>query len=266
MNVFKALDYKQALREAISENRAEYGYKTKLAEAAGCQKSFLSQVLNSHVDLTVDHAVALSNFWKLDTDAAEYFVDLLLYARAGTEPVKLLIKRRLDRAKSAQEHLGKRFKQPELKSTESSLLYYSSWHYAAVHILLTVPGYRTVPALMRRLQLPEEVVAGTLESLRSMGLARQADRRWEATSQSVHLSNDSPLYSINLGNWRNRALTQSHARRQDDVFYSGIYSMTQADFERLRQMLFAFIENSRSLVISSKEEDVFCFNCDLFAV
>jgi len=63
-NVFNHLDYKDFLKIQIEENHEAYGYKSRLAKAANCQKSFLSQVLNSHIHLTPEHAVGLCQFWK----------------------------------------------------------------------------------------------------------------------------------------------------------------------------------------------------------
>ncbi|MFX6794117.1 hypothetical protein ABTH15_20060, partial [Acinetobacter baumannii] len=76
-------DYKQFLLLQVAAHAGEYGYKSKLAVAAGCQKSFFSQVLNAHVHRTPEHALGLARFWKLNRLERDYFLELVNHARAG---------------------------------------------------------------------------------------------------------------------------------------------------------------------------------------
>jgi uncharacterized protein (TIGR02147 family) len=266
MNIFGSIDYKQVLRGIIDEHRLEYGYKTRLAAAAGCQKSFLSQVVNSHVHFTVDHAAALASFWHLNPAESEYFVDLVQLARAGNESLRRLLKRKLERQKREQEDLGRKLRQPDLESRDASSLYYSSWHFAAIHILLTIPEYRVVAAIARRLNLSEELVSHSLEGLKDCGLAKRAGKQWLPARTSIHLSKESAFYPTNLSNWRGRAVMQSLSRHHENIHYSGVHSLSLADFEKLRQLTFAFIESSRKVIDPSREEELYCLNCDLFKV
>ena len=56
----RALDYLDA---QIRSNKTVYRYKSSLSEAAGCQLSYLSQVLAGKAQLNPDHAAGLSGFW-----------------------------------------------------------------------------------------------------------------------------------------------------------------------------------------------------------
>lgn len=267
MGLFSSLNYKDFLQSKIQEHKDEYGYKSKLAEAAGCQKSFLSQVLNSHVHLTPEHALGLAQFWSLLQREREYFLELVNYARAGTPELSHYLRDKLKRLKSDHEHLGKRFEQPTLHvSEDSAALYYSSWHYSAIHILITIPQFRTVPKIARRLEVSESVVLAVLKQLETLELVERSGDAWSATKKSVHLSKDSVFNMINNGNWRQKAQTESQQRNNQSIHYTGVYSMSLSDMETLRDMTFEFLDQTRNVVTRSKEEDLICFTCDLFRV
>src|SRR5687768_13356982 len=88
MRIFNFLDYKKYLKEVIRENRGTHGYKTRLAKAAGCRSSYLSQVLHGNFDLSPEHALGLANFWGLSTTEKDFFIQLVHLARAGTKELK----------------------------------------------------------------------------------------------------------------------------------------------------------------------------------
>ena len=83
-SVFESLDYKRYMRQQIAAHGDVYGYKSRLAAAAGCQKSYLSQVLNGAHDLTLEHAAGLAAFWQLPRLDGEYFMELVNWARASS--------------------------------------------------------------------------------------------------------------------------------------------------------------------------------------
>jgi uncharacterized protein (TIGR02147 family) len=267
-NLFGTTDYKKYLRAVVEENRGEYGYKSKLAEAAGCQKSFFSQVLNGHVHLTPEHAIGLARFWRLNNLERDYLLELVNYGRAGTKALADHLKENLAELRREHENLGKRYAQPVLGVTDDlASVYYSSWHYSAIHILLTIPEYRSAAGIARRLHLPDAFVMEVLRHLESLGLAeRRADGSWGATQKSIHLPNDSVFSAVNNHNWRIRAHESGLRRDPQAIHYTGIYSLSRDDVEKLRELLFRVIDRSREIVTPSKEEELICFACDLFRV
>ena len=200
MKIFDSFDYKKVLKADISENKDEYGYKSKLATAAGCQKSFLSQVLNGHVHLTPEHALGLARFWKLSERERDYFIALVNFGRAGTKELTDYLKEKLVLMKREHENLGKRFEAPALSLKEDlASTYYSAWHFSAIHIGLTIPSLRSTAKIAKRFHLSEELVQDTLQQLKNLGLAeKRADGSWIATKKSLHLSSDSIFNFINL--------------------------------------------------------------------
>lgn len=266
MTIFSTMDYKKYIRTQVEANAEEYGYKSKLADAAGCQKSFFSQVLNSHVQLTPEHALGLSKFWKLNPKEREYFLELVNFARAGTKELSDYIKEKLQALRKENENLGKRFAQPQLSVTDDlGAVYYSNWHYMAIHMGVTVPQWQNAGKLAKRLQLPEAFVVESLKQLQNLELVEKtSDGSWRVTKKSLHLPKDSIFSFINNNNWRQRVQNLSVQRDSDNIHYTGIYSLSLEDLERLRHLVLEFIDKTRKLVVPSAEEEIVCFACDLF--
>lgn len=266
MTLFEEADYKKVLLIKIEENSAVRGYKTQLAHAAGCQKSFLSQVLYSHIHLTPDHALGIANFWKLSADERDYFLELVQRDRASSPALRGLAEARIREIRRRNQDLATRFQKTKPLEEAQQALYYSSWHWSAIHILLTVPNFRTAAAIARRLQLSEDFVVRCLENLKAMELIEQRGNEWQVTQNDIHLPQDSPLTAMNHSNWRNRAVADSQMRLPDSLHYTALHSLSRKDFEALKSMLMSFLDQSRKIVRESAEEELVCFCLDWFRV
>ena len=266
MNVFRHLDYKHVLKDYLKENADVFGCKSRLAEAAGCQKSFLSQVLGGPVHLTPDHASGLADYWKLSGAEREYFMELVQLGRAGTKSLREYSRKRIDQLRRDQENLSKRIKQKQEIPEAHASIYYSAWHFSAVHILLTIPAFRTAEKIAARLALSVEFANEILSTLESIGLATRLKGEWQATSSVIHLAKDSFLTGLNHGNWRNKATANAFLRRESDLHYTVVASVSRDDYERLKEMVLQFVDETRKVMGPSKEEELVTLNCDLFRV
>jgi uncharacterized protein (TIGR02147 family) len=263
-NIFSYLEYKEVIRAQVSANREERGYIAKLADAAGCQRSFLSQALHSTVHLTPDHAMGLALFWNLSELEREYFMELVLFNRSGSKQFRKISEEKLKRLREQSENIGLRLKKVSPLEEAAQLRFYSAWHASAIHILLTIPEFQTISALARRLAVSEFLVSDCLSMLQQMGLAEQREGRWSAAHSDMHLSKDSPIAWLHHSNWRTKAVADSREGPRDSVHYTALYSLSRADFERLKALCLHWIEESRQLVQPSVEEDLACFVLDWF--
>ena len=69
----------------------------------GCQKSFPLQVLNSTPEISPDHAIQLCEFWSLPDAEADYFIDLVHLARAGSKVRQRYLMRRIKKNPKRRE-------------------------------------------------------------------------------------------------------------------------------------------------------------------
>lgn len=266
-NLYYVEDYKEYLREKIQARKRERGYPSRVAEAAGCHKSYLSQVIHGHVHLTPDHAAALADFWKLDAEDSEHFLNLVHLARAGSPSLRRMLSRKIKDARTRREELASRHEGARRPTEEDFAEYYSNWYFSAIHILLGIPTFQSPQKISARLLLSEEVVHKTLEKLEQLKLVvRAKDGKWELAAGDLFLPKASALATPYHTVWRERAMCDSQMRRPDSVHYTMVYSMSKADVEKVRARILDAVEEVRATVRESANEELVTFACDFFRV
>ncbi len=269
MNLFEHKDYKSYLKARVQAAKKEKrtGYSAALAKALGAPAPFVSQVLHTHVNFTLDHAIRAATHWGFTSLEREYFLALVSLARAGSAELREYLAAKLGAYREQASRLDKRFKQEKISSEESQWAYYANWMIQAIHMALTVPTYQTPAALAARLHLAEAEVLLALEQLEKMGLALKKGDRWSASHTMVHLPKNSPASRMNHCLWRQRAtnaILGSQAR--DQLNYTGIYTLSRADFTRVRELLVAALESTHKVVAPSPAEELACVAIDWFWV
>ncbi|HUP57656.1 MAG TPA: DUF4423 domain-containing protein [Bdellovibrionota bacterium] len=265
-SVFAYEDYKAFLHAKIANSSGLPGYKTQLARAMGRPQSFLSQVLHSHVHLTWDHGLRLAQFWNLTADERDYFLDLIQLSRAATPELRKFLERRLAELRKRNETLARRFDLPALETTEAQWAYYTAWHFGAIHMLLTIPEFRTVATISKRFHLPQETVEGALASLEKMGLCERKGEKWLPTQSNLYIDRQSPASPVNHMIWRQRAIEDIFRSPGKGLHNTVLHTLSRADLEQVRAMMLDLIERTRQVVVPSKEEALVCINMDLFEV
>jgi uncharacterized protein (TIGR02147 family) len=263
LSVFENLDYLGFLRAQIKANKTIHGYKAKLADAANCQRSYLSQVLIEKAHLTPDQAINLCRFWNLNIAESSYFLNLVHLARAATRTLKEFYSKELQKIRKEQGQLSKRYLFKEIEPNEQSI-YYSNWIYGAVHMLVTIPTYQDVESISEKLNISTKVITGVLEELEKLNLVSRDKKRWVATEKQIHVSSNSRFNSLNHQNWRNYAVRNSSSDPENGIHYTAVYSLSLYNFKRLQTLLLEFIDMTRDMANQSPEEEVVNFNCDLF--
>jgi uncharacterized protein (TIGR02147 family) len=266
MKAFDFENYKDFLKWQISANINISGYKGQLAQAAGCQRAYLSQILNSHVHLTPDQAVGLAEFWLLQNPERDYFLELVNLDRAGTQALKNIILERLRSLKRSVDTVTGRIRKSGIETEALQAQYYGSWHYSAIHILLTVSTYRSIPKIAERLNLSKSTVMAALLVLEKIGLVAKKGEIWQPVSFDLHLPKNSPLNSNNHMNWRVQAIQKSQNIDSDEIHFTSVYSLSEKDFRKLRKQILQLISDSRETALASEEQDIFSFCCDFFRI
>lgn len=257
-------DYKAFLRKRLSTTKPSRGIVSLWAAAAGCQRSYFSQVLNMDAHLTPDHAFGLSEHLRLSEREARYFRLLVDHARAGSVRLKQRLERELKEARAALANLEVRFGKERVPPGQRELLYYSSWLYAALHVIVSIPEYRSATAIAARLELPVARVERGLEELAREGFIQRGGKGWTLRTGDLHLPKRSPLNAINHANWRARAIERVHS--DEDLHYTSVASMSRADFDKIRDLLLAAIERGRQIIKDSADEELVCTTLDFFRV
>lgn len=259
MNIFGYNDYKKYLHDLIE--KSVRGQKATLAEAAGCQRSFFSQVLTSSVHLTLEHAMGIAKYLRLTSQETDYFYYLIGHGRAGTPTLREFYWEKMNLLKQKNENLSERLKSQTFSSLELTE-YYSHWKFAAIHIACTIPSMRTPQTLCKKLKLEISEVEQILKKLKSWGLIEDKRGEWVATTKTIHLPKSHFMTLVNHKNWRLKNLDQLETTLEAGLSYSAVYSLSREDLESLKEMTIQFLSQSRKMVESSKEEQLVSFTLD----
>jgi uncharacterized protein (TIGR02147 family) len=261
VSVFEFDDYKAFLR---AQAKGQRGRVSRLAAAAGCQRSYLSRVLSSEAHLTPDHAHAMADFLGLEGGESEYFLLLVERARAGTASYRKHLKSKLETLSQRRLEISNRVRRPPPEDGPMERLYYSSWHWSAIHIAVSIPGLQTEDALAQELGLPGDLVRTSLLKLAEMNLVRRERDRWMHHSSDIHLERKSPMIAMHHGNWRQRAVLDSQRSESDGVHYTAMQSMSESAFREIRREMLELIERSVRTAGPSRSERLVCLCMDLF--
>ncbi len=263
--VFNYSDYKQFIIDRIdnSENSGR-GVRSKLAKATGCQVAYVSHVLSAERHFNLEQTEAISRFFEMRADETEYLLILVQYNRAGTIPLQKIFKRQLDKLRLQYQQVKNRIQVCGKISDEDQLVYYSSWHYQAIRMLLTIPEFRTIRSISSRLDIPEDRTAEVVSFLVAKGLIAETDEGYHATDIRVHLDEESPLITKLHTNWRVHTLQSLDRKKDEDLHYSGVMSLSKTDFEKVREILLGALTNSLDTIKPSKEEMLCTLAIDLY--
>ena len=265
--IFEYRNYKKYIHEKISSSPNKgRGIKRNMAGFLGCQTAYVSQVLNQHVNFSLEQAVKLNEFWEHNKEEGRFFILLLQHERAGTKELRRFFKGEMQEILDRRNNLKDRLGIANSLDETNQHIYYSAWYYAAVHILLSIPQYQRPKVISGHLRLPLKQVQEILEFLVTTGLAVQNESRYEIGLTRIHLSKESIQIRRHHTNWRNQAITSIDKNDPEDMHYSNALSMSHADVPKVKEILIQAIEECREIIKISKEERLQVLTMDFFGI
>jgi uncharacterized protein (TIGR02147 family) len=265
-NVFGYKDYKLYLRDQLTERgKTERGPKARLAEFIPCSLAYLSQVLNGEAHLNSEQADGCNRFFGHGKIESLYFLNLLHYARAGTQHLRQLYLDELNEIGNEQNLIKNRLALKKTLSSENQSVFYSSWDYLATQIIVSIPQFQEKRAISEALGISLERVAEILDFLQSLGLVTHRKAKYEMAESGIHLGAGSPFLIQHLTNWRVQALRSLDQMKPDDIHYSSVVSCNSNDIPKIREVLLSAIQQIRQIVKESKNEEcLMSYGLDLF--
>lgn len=260
-------DYKPYLLAAFAKRApGGRGERIRLANAIGCNNTYVSQVLNGSQHFSLEQAELINRYLSHTSDEARFFLDLVSMSRAGTPGLRRHFASGVLQARKKRKQLKHRLEFKKALGPEAQSIYYGNWYYAAIHVLLSVPGYDTPDTLARHLSLPKRTVAHVLDYLVQVGLALEKGGRYGIGDSSIHLAADSPMIHRHHANWHLRAIDSLDRASPEDLHYSSVVTISREDRQKVKDILVRAIEEVRTLVRGSKEEAAHCYKVDFFGI
>ncbi|MGZ3772066.1 MAG: TIGR02147 family protein [Pseudobdellovibrionaceae bacterium] len=265
LSLYEFQDYKKYLHQWMERapNQGR-GFRKQLADAIGCQTPFITHVLNGNYHLSLEQAEACARWLGLNDDETEFFILLVIKGRAGTKGLENTISKQLSQRRASETILKKRLNIKEQMSSQTQMIYYSNWYYAAIHIACLIPQLQTIEALEKYFNLSVPQIVSALEFLTEHGFIEERKLRYRVLKPVLHLEKDSPLLIQHHTQWRLKAVEAIQRKQNTDLFYSGVMSLSKEDHEWLRERLTQLLEETIHRLKNSKDETLACLNIDWF--
>lgn len=265
-NVYDFNDYREFLKFMLPTDGEQRGIRTKLADALNCQKGFISQVLSGPSHLSLEHAIKVSRFLKLEAADEEYFLLLVHLGKAGSKDLEEFYKKRMAEIIERRKEIKERIKAKSDLTEAEQMTYYSSWHYTAIHMCLYSSDLRKKGLIANSLGISDSVVSRVLDFLVNTGLAKEDGDEYAAGPARIHLPKSSPLVSKHHSNWRMRAIDSFDSPRENDLHYSLVMSISDEAAEKIKEVLLKTIQEVEPILKAAEDKCVYTLNMDLFAL
>lgn len=263
ISIYEFKDYKKYVLEWI--NRAANngrGQRKLLADAIGCQTPFITHVLVGNYQFSPEQAEACSKWMGLNDSDTEYFLTLVMLQRAGTKSLESFYQKRISALRERENVLKKRLEIQETLTLENQMVYYSSWHYPAVHMGLLNPALQSIAALQKYFQLPLARVVSVINFLTEIRMVEETKLGYKVLLPVIHLENNSPLITQHHSQWRLRAIENIQSTNLESLHYSGLISLSKQDYEWVQERLAQLLNDIAEKVKTSPDEQLatLCFD------
>jgi len=264
--IYNFNDYKLFLRSYIEQMpKRGRGVLSRLAAAMDMTSAQMSHVMQGGRDLTLEQALKGASYLGLTTTESDYFIEMVIFARAGTRDLKEFARRRLTVLKGQGLQLKNQVPEHRVLSDAEKAQFYSSWIYSAVRLMSSIQPLQ-LEQIMEIFALERTRASEIINFLCESGLCVQTDKGSIMGPQTTFVAKNSPFVFKHHANWRLKALEQVEQNREDELYFTSPVSLSQKDFERMMVKITDLIKEFSACVKESPAEAVACLNIDFFHV
>lgn len=262
--VFEYADYRKYLLDQLGEKGTRTGGRQRACDHLGCHSTYLSQVFSEKIEISLEHADALTEFFSHSKEEKEYFLLLVLRARAGTKSLKEHFDAQIKVILQERNLIKKRVPDGSELSVADRDRFYSSWLYGALHVLVSIKDFQTLESLSRATGVNSQTLVNELEFMIKTGLILNSQGKYKIGPKMVHLGADSGAISKHHTNWRFHAIQSLARRRPSDLHYSAVATMTEEVAQEVRESILLTLEKNLKQIEQAKEEATYVYNFDFY--
>lgn len=266
-NIFDYKDYKKLIVDLL-ENSEEgrRGRRKELAEFINCQVSHITAVFSGNSHLSAEQAESAARYFGLTPQETEFLLLLIQYNRAGTETLRKVFEKMISEMRDKNTNLKNRLKISDSLERANETQYYSSWHYSAVHVLISIPEFQTREAISKKLELPIQKVDLVLNFLIESGLCKKEGNKFKILRPLMHLDKSSHLISKLHTNWRLKTISELDKADPTALHYSSVFSLSKDDLKIVKEILSKALTQSLDVIKKSPEEDIGVMSLDFYTL
>lgn len=267
MKIFDFTDYRDFVTKTVRAlPKAGRGELLKIASHLGIHTSTLSQVLSGTKQFTLDQACALADYFGLNDLETEYLLKLVELERAGTERLRVTLKKQMSRLLDKSKELSAVVPGKRSLSEEEKAIFYSNWFYPGIWALTSIPGYQTSDAIARYFDLPKLLVNRVILFLVSTGLCAGENGSLRPGTTYVHLESDSPFIARHHASWRQKAMERHATLTDSEIAYSSPMSLSKEDAQRIRKLIVGWVDQANKIRDPSPCEALYFLNIDWISI
>lgn len=264
-NIFNFDDYRDFLKswlEIAKENKSSN--LTRLAEATSVHPTYLSHVLNGTKNLSSEQAFLVAEFISFTKLEKDFFFILIQIERAGSMKLKNYLSEKKKELLEQKDQLKKRFDTHRELTDSERAIYYSSWLYSAIAVATDIQNGQTAEQISERFGLGRDKVQQILDFLSNIGIVKEKKGMFSLGEIHVHVPNESPFVVKHHANWRIKSIHKMDLRESKELFFTVPMSISEQDFNKIREVLNVAIQEIVAIAKKSKSEDIVCLNIDFF--
>lgn len=266
MSIFEFRDYRIYLKSYIRQlPRKGRGELSKISKHLKVNTTLLSQIMSGLRDFNQEQACSLSAYMAHTDLEMDYFSLMVQLQRAGTAELKKYLEKKLGSIKTEALQLSKRISHEKKLSDQERAIFYSSWIYSAIHLFTSIRERGvTLEEISSEFHFTKQKTVEIMQFLIAAGLCIEVSGRYSMGVQSTFVDKGSPYLLKHHSNWRVKAIQKSETLAENELMYSGQFSLSKKDFEVLRERLTEFLKEANKIVKDSKAEDIAALNVDWF--
>lgn len=238
------------------------GVLLKMSNYMRIHPSMLSQVLNGAVDLSLEQAQNVCEFFTLNELETEYFIILVEYERAGTKSLKDHFNRVLQKQKESSKQLSKRLEFDLVLDEKAQAQFYSHWSYSGISLLSSIPEYQNIDAIAEFIGLPKKKFKKIIDFLIQSQLCIIEDGKIMMGKARTFVDSDSLFTQRHHTNWRLKSIQQCDSITPDELMYTNPVTLSKKDFLPIREELVEFIKSFGKRISESNCEELAVLNID----
>ncbi len=261
VNIFSYLDYREWLADWVKEQG--HGAISRLSKELNCQRSYISQVMHSHVHLTPDQCFKLTKIAFTHENERSYLTLLVELGRAGDADHRKFLTLKLDQIRDESERLEKIVGRDKKLAEDFAQHYYSAWYWSVIHIATSLAHPLTEKQIAENLHLEINLVSDVLKRLEKAGLVEFKNGYYKFKSGGLHLTQESPWLPHFHNMWRQKSVTNfTESKVKEGVHFTVIQSLSKSDYLEFQDELREVIKKFQARAEPSPAEIVVNFNID----
>lgn len=268
MKIYEFDDYREFFKQYYAlKLRNRRGYISAIAKILRVHTTFVSLVFRGLREFNLEHGAILASHLKLSVAETEFLLNLIIQRKSGNHLLTNFATAKIKNAQNSARAQEKKLDFGLDLSNEERSVFYSSWHYSAIHLFIaSSKNGKELGEIIEYFNLSQVTLESALVFLLSTKLIVQSGNVYLAGADRISIGKEHPVLKSHLTNWRLKALQGFEQLSKDEIMLTTTMAISKSDFEALKALLLELVSKTSSAGEKTDSEQVACLNLDLFVI